>query len=280
MNLTENKTILIVEDEAIVAKDLQLRLQAKGFQVPAPINNGRAAIDYVAHQPVDLILMDIHLSGDMDGIQAATEINAHSLTPIIYLTAFSELDTVKEATVAEPFGYIVKPYDEQALFIQIEVALYKFQKDLEVRNREKWFKSILAQLREAVITADTSGIINYVNSSGLILLDTQHDAIVGTPIISSIELFDEEGRSYTHHPVTPTLEKGVSTISETIMLKTQTGHLKNVECTISPLRDQAQAVVGVLMVIKEQSDLIVSQQELHNIHNRRTPAALSDDPSI
>ena len=264
----DKKKILIVEDEAIVAKDLQLRLESQGFLVPKLIDNGPAAIQYLEDHSVDLILMDIHLKGDMDGIQAATKINESELTPIIYLTAFSELETVKEATKSQPFGYIVKPYDEQALFIQIEVALYKFETELAVRNREKWFNTILANLRESVITADQEGVINYVNQSAIVLIEETKDQLIGKPIKEVVALFDEEGRAFNTHPIDRSITKGVSTYSETIMLKTKSGHLQNVECNISPLKDQSQKIVGILVVLKKQQDTQMFQQEFHGIHHR------------
>ena len=119
--------ILIVEDEAVVAMDIQSRLEELGYTVIGSIRSGDAAIQTACALRPDLILMDINLQGEMDGISAAAHIQEQNLTPIVYITAHGDEDTLRRAMITEPLGFIVKPIDHQKLRITIEVALNKHQ---------------------------------------------------------------------------------------------------------------------------------------------------------
>ena len=123
--------ILIVEDEAVVAMDIQSRLEELGYTVIGSIRSGDAAIQTACALRPDLILMDINLQGEMDGISAAARIQEQNLTPIVYITAHGDEDTLRRAMITEPLGFIVKPIDHQKLRITIEVALNKHHMVLE-----------------------------------------------------------------------------------------------------------------------------------------------------
>jgi len=115
--------ILVVEDERIVAKDIVKSLQRLGYLVVASVASGEEAIKKVHETQPDLVLMDIMLKGEMDGIEAAEVIKSSSDIPIIYLTAYADDKTLQRAKVTEPFGYILKPFDERDLHTTIEIAL-------------------------------------------------------------------------------------------------------------------------------------------------------------
>src|SRR5512139_2167279 len=107
--------ILVVEDERIVAKDISRRLEKLGYTVVATASSGAEAIRKAREIHPDLILMDVQLKGDMDGIDAAQQIRADADIPVIYLTAYADQNTLQRAKITEPFGYIVKPFDERDL---------------------------------------------------------------------------------------------------------------------------------------------------------------------
>jgi CheY-like chemotaxis protein len=115
--------ILIVEDESIVALEIKSRLQRLGHAVPAVVSSGEAAIRTSAETRPDLVLMDIKLKGEMDGIEAAARIKARFGIPVVYLTAYVDKDTVQRAQYTDPLGYVTKPYEEDELDRVIELAL-------------------------------------------------------------------------------------------------------------------------------------------------------------
>jgi len=126
--------ILIVEDEGIEALSLQQKLKARGYSVPEIVYTGEDAVKKAAQISPDLVLMDIMLHGEMDGITAAEKIHASFDIPIIYITAYADDETLKRAKITEPYGYIVKPFKERELQISIEMALYKHKAEEALRK--------------------------------------------------------------------------------------------------------------------------------------------------
>ncbi|MCF7914362.1 MAG: response regulator [Spirochaetaceae bacterium] len=124
--------ILLVEDESIVAMDMERRLSALGYSVIEHVLSGEDAVAKAEQEKPDLILMDIHLKGNMDGIQAAERIKSTLGTPVIYITAYSDETTLARAKVTEPFGYILKPFQEREIYSTIEMALYKYKIEQEL----------------------------------------------------------------------------------------------------------------------------------------------------
>jgi DNA-binding NtrC family response regulator len=131
-------TILIVEDEAIIAKDLSQQLTCLGYEVLGITAAGEEAVTLARERRPDVVLMDIRLQGRMDGIKAAEAIGRDGKAPVIYLTAHSDSVTLQRAKLTGPFGYILKPFEERELETQIEIALYKhkLERDLHAKNSE------------------------------------------------------------------------------------------------------------------------------------------------
>ena len=121
--------ILIVEDEGIIARDIRQQLGELGYLVAGDSPTGEDAITLAGELKPDLVLMDIQLAGRMDGIEAAEAIRRRYGIPVVFLTAFAGAETLERAKPTEPFGYIIKPFDERYLHTVIEMALYKHHKD-------------------------------------------------------------------------------------------------------------------------------------------------------
>lgn len=131
------RDILIVEDENIVALDIRMRLEAMGYRVLDVVDTSAAAIDRATELEPDLVLMDIKLKGDADGIETATKLRERSEVPVIFVTAFTDEKTLDRAKRASPYGYIVKPFHERELRIAIELALYKHQYEISIRRAKE-----------------------------------------------------------------------------------------------------------------------------------------------
>ncbi len=136
-------SILVVEDESIVAKDIQNSLKKLGYSVPSVENSGEDAIDAAGQYRPDLILMDIMLKGEISGIEAAEQIKNWYQIPVIFLTAYADESTLNKAKVTEPYGYIIKPFKEIDLHTSIEMALYKHGKEQELRKERDLYSSIV-----------------------------------------------------------------------------------------------------------------------------------------
>lgn len=140
--------IIVVEDERVVARDIEKRLKKLGYVVPASVASGEEAIEQVAELRPDLVLMDIRLKGQMDGIEAAEHIRTDFDIPVVYLTAYADESTLQRAKVTEPFGYVVKPFDERDLQVAIEIALRRRLSEKAIRvalEKEKELSELKAR---------------------------------------------------------------------------------------------------------------------------------------
>jgi diguanylate cyclase (GGDEF)-like protein/PAS domain S-box-containing protein len=155
--------ILIVEDENIVAKDLQHRLTALGYGITAVVSSGKEALKKVGEGQANLVLMDIRLKGDIDGVETAEEIRRKFHIPVVFLTAYADNHTLQRAKVTEPFGYILKPFEERELHTCIEVAVYKHQMERKLKESEQWLVTTLRCIGDAVMATDTDGLVKFMN---------------------------------------------------------------------------------------------------------------------
>ena len=146
--------ILVVEDEPIIALDLRQRLELLGYVVAGVVDTGEEAVCKTADQVADLILMDINLAGEMDGVDAAHQIRREHPIPIIFLTASSSPATLERAKLTEPAGFLLKPFENRKLETIIPIALYKHQAEQALRDSEARFRTLVEHAPEAILVYD------------------------------------------------------------------------------------------------------------------------------
>lgn len=127
-------TIMVVEDEIIIGMDIRNTLKKLGYKVPAVVASGEKAIEKAEKIKPDLILMDIMLNGSMDGVEAAAQIRSRFRFPVVFLTAHTDATTLERAKQTEPFGYIVKPFEERELYTTVEIALARWRAETEIHK--------------------------------------------------------------------------------------------------------------------------------------------------
>ena len=182
-------TILVVEDEAIVAEDIKNSLQTAGYTVPATASSGEDAIRRVKEFDPDIVLMDIVIKGKIDGIETAKQIHAIFDIPVVYLTAFSDERTIERAKITEPFGYLIKPFNKRELNITIEMALYKHKIEEELKNNRKFFESILESIVFGIWVTDKDDIIRYANQGVGKVAGINPEKIIGMQIFNDFNEF-------------------------------------------------------------------------------------------
>jgi PAS domain S-box-containing protein len=155
--------ILVVEDEGVVALDIQNTLRRFHYEVLPPVDSGKKALQKASELSPDLILMDIRLNGSMDGIEAAQAIHSRLDIPVIYLTAHANENLLERAKVSMPFGYILKPFDRNELRSVIEVTLGRHRLEKIIKNHERWLADVLQSADEAVVVTDGHGRIDFMN---------------------------------------------------------------------------------------------------------------------
>jgi len=159
----ETARIQIVEDEKIVAMDIQDRLESFNYTISELAVSGEEAIKKAADTNPNLVLMDIMLKGKIDGIKAAQHIRAFFDIPVVFLTAYADENTLQRAKMAEPFGYLIKPFDDKELHATIEMALYKHMMERKLKESKNWYESTLHSVCDAVIATNTDGCIRFIN---------------------------------------------------------------------------------------------------------------------
>jgi diguanylate cyclase (GGDEF)-like protein/PAS domain S-box-containing protein len=157
--------ILIVEDEMVVARDVQLQLELLGYAVAGHTTRGEDAITLAGQLRPDMVLMDIQLAGAMDGVSAARAIRDQFGVPVIFLTAFAADEILARAKMVEPYGYILKPFSERELKTVLEMALYKHQAETRLRESALHNQTILDNMVDGVITISELGLIESFNNA-------------------------------------------------------------------------------------------------------------------
>lgn len=181
--------ILVVEDESIIAEDIRISLEALGYAVPSVASSGEMAIKKVKENKPDLVLMDIVLYGDMDGIETANHIRSNFNIPVIYLTAYSDEKILERAKITEPYGYIIKPFKERELQINIEIALYKHKIENELKESKEFYESVLEGIVTSVWVTDKNDVIIYANKGMAKVIGISPSQIVGINVLNFQEFF-------------------------------------------------------------------------------------------
>ncbi len=155
--------IFIVEDEKIVAVDIKNTLLHLGYNVCGIALSGEDALKQIKETQPALVLMDIVLKGGMDGIEAAEHVRHRFNIPVIYLTAYADQKTLERAKITEPFGYIIKPFEEKELYTAIEMALYKHKMESKLKGSEEKYHRLIDRLTDIVFTLDKDGNFTYLS---------------------------------------------------------------------------------------------------------------------
>ena len=178
--------LLIVEDERIVAKDIEYSLKTLGYKVTGIASTGENALQKAKENRPDLVLMDIRLKGGMDGIEAAEKLREDFSIPVVYLTAYADEGTLERAKVTGPFGYILKPFNEKELCSTIEMALYKHRMDQELKESEERYRQ-LVELSPEIIIVQREGKIDFINAAGARLLGAGDSReLIGMPVANIV----------------------------------------------------------------------------------------------
>jgi CheY-like chemotaxis protein len=183
--------ILVVEDEGVVAKDLQSRLRKLGYDVPVTIQTGELALEVARDIRPDLVLMDIRLRGEMDGVEAAGEIMSQFRTPVIFLTAYADDQTVNRAKLTEPYGFVLKPFNERELHTVIQVALHKHAMEAALRKSQRWLSATLRSIDDAIVAVDVDLKILFMNSLAQSLTGWAESEAINRPLCEVVCLADE-----------------------------------------------------------------------------------------
>ncbi|MBD2384519.1 hybrid sensor histidine kinase/response regulator [Cylindrospermum sp. FACHB-282] len=267
--------ILVVEDEVIVARTIASQLNQLGYIVTGTASSGKVAIAKASETQPEIVLMDIVLKGEMDGITAAGYIREHLDIPVIYLTAYGDDNTLERAKITQPFGYVVKPFTIKDLRIAIEIGLLKHQLERDLRENRDQLATLLNSMSDAVIATNEQEIITFINPAAQILTGWQEKDAIGSDVSKVLRIVDEITETTLENPVTKVLrEQRVVYLGEFTSLITRNGKKVPIGDSASPLRRGTDAISGVVVVFwdlseKHQAQILEKalekEQELHRL---------------
>ena len=188
------RKIVIVEDEGLIAADLQGRLERAGYKVPGVAASGGEALEVIRSQSPDLVLMDIRLSGALDGIQTAEKVRREFDIPVVYLTAYEDRETLQRASQTQAFGYIKKPLVSASLEGSIEMALAKHRQERYLREQRDWLSASFSAVPAAVLVTDGRGRVCYLNQVAEALTGCAANDALGRPSSALLRMTYRDGR--------------------------------------------------------------------------------------
>lgn len=260
--------ILVVEDEFIVAMDIQNRLRKFGYTVLGLADSGEEAIKRAADDSLDLVLMDIHLKGKMDGVEAAQIIHNIFNIPVIYLTANADESTLNRAKGTEPFGYILKPFKEKELKFTIEITLSKHRTEKKLKQNEQWLTTVLKSIGDAVITSDASGTVTFMNPIAEVLTGWNYSDAFGKEATEVFNIAPEKTLTIIENSsITQVLELGVTiNLPEETILIAKNGTEIPIDDSIAPIKDENGNITGAVFVFQ---DITERKQILEALERRQ-----------
>lgn len=258
--------ILVVEDEVIIAQDIQRTLIQLGYDAPIFSVNGKDALEQVTAIKPDLILMDIHLKGGMDGIAVADEIRRSSALPVVYLTAHSDEGTLRRARITEPYGYIIKPFEERELEIAVDIALYRHAAEKKLKQMERWLATTLKSIGDGVIATDTTGTVTFMNQMAETLSGWTLQEALGCPIEQILNLVYETNPTEVESLVTRVLrEKMIIEVEQDTVLITRTGQSMPINDSAAPIRNDDGDIIGIVIIFRDVTARKQVEQQLRHL---------------
>ncbi|MEI6292433.1 MAG: response regulator [Methanomicrobiales archaeon] len=251
----KKESILIVEDDFIVAKVIEKNLIDLSYTVAGLVATGEEAIVKVGSEKPDLVLMDIQLLGDMDGIAASEKIHAAFNVPVIFLTALSDQQTFDRALITAPYGYIIKPFSQNTLSATIRVALNKKQAEQKAMDIQSYLESTMSSLPEGIITINTTGKIVLVNPAAEQMTGWTNREAFGRPLDSVLSFIDPISGQSFHYYLTPIIREGIiGTIpNDSFVLSKDQSRILIEDSFASPIRDKQGVISGAVIVLYPKS---------------------------
>jgi PAS domain S-box-containing protein len=251
--------VLVVEDEWITAQDIKRSLEKLDYAVPATIVTGEEAIQKAIELQPDLVLMDIVLPGEIDGIEAAKQIHLCCNCPVVFLTAYSDAETLQRANATQPYGYLIKPFEDRELNSTIQIALSRHKATVELRSQ---LAAIVESSEDAIIGKTLDGIIANWNAGAEKIFGYRAEEAIGRSITILLppncadempKILEKIGRGEKVEPY------------ETVRMR-KDGELIDISLSISPIKDATGKVIGASKIAhditrRKRTEQLVQQQQ-------------------
>ncbi len=266
--------ILIVEDSFIVAYHLQKTLESEGYHVYGILDAGEKALQFLEHTKPDLVLMDIMLNGEIDGIQTAGVIKTRFNLPVIYITALTDKDTIQRAKITEPYGYLTKPFEDREIFTVLEMALYKHDIESRLRKSEEKYYATVRAMSDALVIVDSQFNVTYLNTAAESLTAVQLETAIGKSITEILPLQNDTTLDFPVNPIQCVLGKEVNTLQVGLSLRLKNKLIPIGDGTISTITDKRGEQIGYVLVFKDLTEKVEHARLLREFENTRVAALI------
>jgi two-component system cell cycle sensor histidine kinase/response regulator CckA len=252
--------VLVVEDEGLIANEIESRLNEMGHRVVATVSTGKEALDRAPE--ADIVLMDIRINGPIDGIETAALIREGLHLPVIFLTAHADRSTIDRAKLSSPFGYILKPIPYASLNSSIEIALDKHRAERQLQAREELLRSTLDSVADAVVATDHLSRVLMLNGAAEALTGWTQTAAEGQPLMSVLRLVDGESGELAEDPVPLAILKDeVLTLDRSCQLISRDGRQVMIAGSAVPVKSSG-VTLGTVLTFRDVSAQLWEEKQL------------------
>lgn len=269
--MTKTK-ILVVEDESIVARDIRNMLLGLGYEVVGVVPSGEEAVELAREAMPNLALVDVMLQGERTGVEAADQIYSGLNIPVVYLTAYADETTLQRAKKTEPFGYLLKPFEERELQTTVEIALYKFKMEMKLKNRERWLTTILQSVGDGVVATDGNGRIQFMNPFAEDLTGWAQGEAMGKDLKDVFYILSEKSEKSLTIPSDKILKGERFRIASEVLLRSKSGVKTHVHQNAAPIREESGEISGIVLAFSDITRSKQAEEELKKSWERQKSA--------
>ncbi len=262
--------IIIIEDDLIIASEIKAMMEKLKYKVISIETSGEEAIKKIEQTKPNLVIVDINLKGQMNGIDATHQINNQFDIPVIYITTRIDEKTSQLIKTTKFYGYLRKPIGECELFATIEIALNKYKAEKKLRESREWLSIILKSIADGIITTDIKGYITFINPVAEQLTGWKDEDAVGMLIDNVLSVHNEQGKIKTPIEVILNEQKNLE-ILHNATLTSKNGFMRIINESGAPIRNNEGDIIGTVIILHDITEEIKSQkalresEELHRI---------------
>lgn len=254
--------VMVVEDEPLIASDIADTLARMGYDVTGTAASAFECVQAVEQRRPDLVLMDIHLSGELDGIEAARILRERFDIPVVFLSGYADDKTINRAKRTGALGYLLKPFRTSELKSAVEVGLFRHALERQLRDRARWLATTLRAIGDAAVAVDPEGRVSFMNAAAEQLLKVSEAAARGRPLDSLARLLNEKTRQPLADPLQQALQSGADLRLPRHTALLAAGRELPVDFGVAPIIDEQGVLLGAVAVIKDLTEERRAQQQI------------------
>jgi PAS domain S-box-containing protein len=243
--------VLVVEDSPVIAGMIRHFLTNCDYSIAGIVTTGEEAVEMAGQSKPDLVLMDVELAGQMDGIEAAALIWNRFHIPVVYLTANDDQETISRASSTEAYGYLHKPVQERELRSTLQIVLSRHESECRAKENEKWLQTTLLCISDAVIAADSMGCVKLVNPSAEALVGWKQEEAIGQDLLDVFRVLECDTRKPADCAVIQVIrDRTASLTGRTRILVARDGTEATVEESAAPIVNDSGHIIGVVLIFR------------------------------